>query len=395
VTIVAEPRVQEEARPEPAPSQDPRLRPALLALALGGFAIGTTEFVALGLLPQITDGVHIGLATGSHLVSAYALGVVVGAPLLAALGARFPRRRVLIVLMLAYALANALSAVAPSYGWLLAGRFASGLPHGAFFGVASVVAGDLAGPERRARAVARVLLGLSVANIAGVPLATWLGQTYGWRSAFAAGAGLALLTVVAIRRFVPWTAANGAATIGRELSALRRPQVLFAFAAGAVGGGGMFAIYSYITPILTQRSGVALGVVPLALALLGVGMVVGGLIGGRLMDWRPVPSTFGAFVTMAAIFALFTVASQHAVTALIGVFALGLSLVLPTGLQMRLMDVSKDAQSLGAALNHSAFNVANAIGAWLGGLVLAGGLSFTGMAIFAAAIAYERRAAFR
>jgi DHA1 family inner membrane transport protein len=404
VTVTAQPRTLNAPRPAPA-APDPRLRMALLALALGGFAIGTTEFVALGLLPQITAGVGIGLATGSHLISAYALGVVVGAPLLAALAARFPRRRVLMLFMLAYALANALSAIAPSYGLLVAGRFLSGLPHGAYFGVASLVAADLAGPERRARAVARVLLGLSVANVAGVPLATWIGQVFGWRAAFAAGTALALLTVVAIRRFVPWTPADGRATIRRELTALRRPQVWLAFATGAVGGGGMFAIYSYITPILTDRAGIALSLVPLALALLGVGMVVGGLIGGRLMDWRPIPSTFGAFLAMAAIFALFTVASQHAATALIGVFAIGLSLVLPTGLQMRLMDVSSEAQSLGAALNHSAFNVANALGAWLGGLVLAAGLglaapmwvavglAFAGMAIFAVAIAHERHTA--
>jgi DHA1 family inner membrane transport protein len=402
VTVTTESRTRAPRAPSAQPRR-PALGPALFALALGGFAIGTTEFVAMGLLPQITGGIGISLATGSHLISAYALGVVVGAPLLAALAARFPRRRVLIAFMLAYAVANGLSAVAPTYGLLVAGRFLSGLPHGAYFGVASLVAADLAGPERRARAVARVLLGLSIANVAGVPLATWLGQTLGWRAAFAAGGLLALATAAAVLRFVPWTPANREATMRRELGALRRPQVWLAFATGAIGGGGMFAVYSYITPILTDRAGLQLAVVPLALALLGIGMVAGGLLGGRLMDWRPIPSTFGAFLAMAAIFAAFTVTSLHPVTALATVFLIGTSLMLPTGLQMRLMDVSRDAQTLGAALNHSAFNVANALGAWLGGVVLAAGLgltapmwvavglTFAGMGVFALAVRLERR----
>ena len=378
---------------------------ALVALALGGFAIGTTEFVAMGLLPEIAHGVSVSLPAAGEIISAYALGVVVGAPVLAALAARFPRRTVLIAFMAAYAAGNLLSAFAPSFGLLALSRFVAGLPHGAYFGVAALVAADLAGPERRARAVARVLLGLSVANVIGVPFATWLGQAFGWRSAFVAAAALATLTMLAVWRLVPWTPPNPGATIRREAGALRRPQVLLAVATGAVGGGGLFAIYSYVTPILTDRSGVAGGMVPLVLALLGLGMVAGGLIGGRLVDWRPRGAIFGAFVWMAAVFALFTVTSQSAVTAIPTVFLLGTSLVLPTGLQMRLMDVSAEAQTLGAALNHSAFNTANALGAWIGGLVLAAGLGLTapmwaavgltlaGMGIFAVAVALERRTA--
>jgi DHA1 family inner membrane transport protein len=376
--------------------------PTLAALALGGFAIGTTEFVAMGLLPQIARGVAVSLPAGGHVVSAYALGVVVGAPLLAGLGARLPRRTLLVGLMAAFAAGNLLSALAPTYGFLLAARFVTGLPHGAYFGVAALVAADLAGPERRARAVSRVLLGLSVANVVGVPAATWLGQALGWRAAFAAAAILALLTVASIAAVVPWTAPDRGATLRRELGALRRPQVLLAVATGAVGGGGMFAVYSYITPILTGRTGLPLGAVPVALGVWGLGMVAGSLVGGRLMDWRPVASMLGAFALMAALFALFSVTSLHPVTAIATVFALGLGLVLPTGLQMRLMDVSADAQSLGAALNHSAFNAANALGAWLGGAVLAAGLGLTapmfvavgltlaGMAIFTLALALER-----
>jgi DHA1 family inner membrane transport protein len=376
---------------------------ALAALALGGFAIGTTEFVAMGLLPQIARGVDISVPAGGHVISAYALGVVVGAPLIAAVGARLPRRRLLIGLMAFYAFGNVISALAPSYPLLMAGRFLTGLPHSAYFGVAALVAADLAGAERRGRAVARVMLGLTVANVVGVPFATWLGQAFGWRAAFVAGALLAALTAAAVRRVVPWSAPDRSATVRREFGALRRPQVVLAAATGAIGGGGMFAVYSFISPILTQRSGLPLALVPVALAVWGCGMVVGGLLGGRLVDWRPVATIFGAFLAMAAIFALFALTSMHPVTAIATLFLLGLSIVVPTGLQMRLMDVAGEAQTLAAALNHSAFNAANALGAWLGGVVLAArlgltapmwvavGLTFGGIAVFAVALALERR----
>jgi DHA1 family inner membrane transport protein len=402
----AAPAVDTRAPAPPAPlgpRPRPRLGLALAALALGGFAIGTSEFVAMGLLPQIAAGVNISIPAAGHVVSAYALGVVVGAPVLAGLGARFPRRTLLIALMVAFTAGNVLSALAPSYSMLVGARFLAGFPHGAYFGVASLVAADLAGPERKARAVSRVLLGLSIANVLGVPVATWVGQTFGWRVAFAGAATLAVATAVSVGRLVPWAPADHTATLRRELTALRRPQVLLAVATGAIGGGGMFAVYSYISPILTDRSGLALSAVPVALAIWGLGMVAGNLLGGRLMDWRPVPVMFGVFLLMAAMFALFAVTSAHAVIALPTIFLLGMSVILPTGLQMRLMDVAGDAQTLGAALNHSAFNMANALGAWLGGLVLAAGwgltapmwvgvgLSLAGMAVFAASLGLERR----
>lgn len=360
----------------PAP-ENPHLRLALLALALGGFAIGTTEFVAMGLLPQIAGGVAISIPTAGHVISAYALGVVVGAPVLAGMGAKLPRRTLLVALMVAYALGNVLSAVAPSYATLVGARFLTGLPHGAYFGVASLVAADLAPPGLKARAVSRVLLGLSVANVLGVPVATWLGQTFGWRVAFVGAALLAALTVAGVLRAVPHGPADRAATLRRELTALRRPQVLLAVATGAVGGGGMFAVYSYISPILTGRAGLPLAAVPLVLAVWGCGMVAGNLLAGRLMDWAPKRAMTGAFLAMAALFGTFAITSASPVAAPITVFFLGMSLMLPTGLQMRLMGVAGDAQTLAAALNHSAFNMANALGAWLGGIVLAAGLGLT------------------
>ena len=380
------------------------LRLALAALALGGFAIGTGEFVAMGLLPEVARGIGVSIPTGGHVISAYALGVVVGAPLLAALGAKYPRRRLLVVLMGALVAGNVLSALAPSYEVLVGARFLSGLPHGAFFGVASLVAADLADPSRRATAVARVLLGLSVANVVGVPAATWLGQGLGWRAAFAAVAVLGVLTILGVLRAVPSLAADPHATVKRELGALRRPQVWFALGIGAIGGGGLFAVYTYISPILTDRAGVSSSLVPVALGIVGAGMVAGSLVSGRVVDrLRPVPAMFASLGLMAACFALFAVTSASPVLAVASVFLLGLGVALPTALQVRLMDVAGDAQTLAAALNHSSFNAANALGAWLGGLVLAAGygltapmwvavgLSFAGILLLAVATTVDRR----
>ena len=397
--LLSEPRTRSSSPQDAAPP----LRAALLALALGGFAIGTTEFVAMGLLPQIADGVDISIPTAGHVISAYAVGVVVGAPVLAGLGAKFPRRTLLVALMVAYTLGNLLSAFAPSYATLMGARFLAGLPHGAYFGVASLVAADLAPPGLKARAVSRVLLGLSVANVIGVPAATWIGQGFGWRVAFAVAAVLAAATAASVLRVVPHAPADRAATFKRELTALRRPQVWLAIATGAIGGGGMFAVYSYISPILTDRAGIGLGLVPVVLAIWGAGMVAGNLLAGRLMDWRPHAAMIGAFLAMAIIFGTFAFTSANPVLAPITVFFMGMALMLPTGLQMRLMEVAGDAQTLGAALNHSAFNLANALGAWIGGVVLAAGLGLTapmvvavglalaGMAIFIVSLALERR----
>jgi MFS transporter, DHA1 family, inner membrane transport protein len=355
----------------------PQLPIALLALALGGFAIGTTEFVAMGLLPQVAHGVDVSIPTAGHVISAYALGVVIGAPVLAGLGAKLPRRRLLVALMVAYAVGNVLSALATNYPTLMAARFLTGLPHGAYFGVASLVAADLAPAGMKARAVSRVLLGLSVANVIGVPFATWLGQTFGWRVAFAGAAALAALTAASVLKVLPHTPADGRATMRRELTALQRPQVLLAVATGAIGGGGMFAVYSYISPILTDRAGLGLGVVPLVLAIWGAGMVAGTLAAGRVMDRAPKKAMVFACLAMAAVFGTFAVTSASPVLAPITVFFLGMAVMLPTGLQMRLMNVAGDAQTLAAALNHSSFNIANALGAWLGGVVLAAGLGLT------------------
>ena len=372
--VRARPRLRSRSQ---APTPQQPLLIATLALALGGFAIGTTEFVAMGLLPEIARGVDISVPTAGHVISAYALGVVIGAPVLAGLGAKLPRRKLLVGLMVAYALGNLLSAVATNYPMLMAARFVTGLPHGAYFGVASLVAADLAPAGKKAQAVSRVLLGLGVANVLGVPLATWVGQTFGWRAALLVAAALAAVTALSVLRVVPDTPANAAATMKRELTALKRPQVLLAVATGAIGGGGLFAVYSYISPIMTDRAGLSEAAIPFVLAIWGAGMVVGNIVGGKLMDRAPKRSMVGAMIVMAVLFGTFALTSASPVLATITVFFLGGSMVLPTGLQMRLMATAGDAQTLAAALNHASFNLANAIGAWLGGVVLAAGLGLT------------------
>lgn len=366
------------------PSGD-RLRWALLALALGGFAIGTTEFVTMGLLPQVASGVDVSIPTAGHLISAYALGVVVGAPVIAVLAAKLPRRGLLVALMAAYAVFNLLSAAAGSYSVLLGARFLDGLPHGAYFGVASLVAADLAAPGRRGRAVAGVMLGLSVANVVGVPAATWLGQQVGWRAAYVSTAGIALLTVVLVLALVPSTRGNPHATGRRELQFFRNGQALVTLLAGAVGFGGLFAVYSYIAPTVTDVGGLPESAVPVFTAAFGLGMVAGTWLAGRLAEWSVFGSLLwaglGSGLVMLAVWATAPL-GWLLLPAVFLVTAIGSVLVV--NLQLRLMTVSGEAQTLGAAMNHASLNIANALGAWLGGLVIAAGYGYRAPALVGA-----------
>ena len=360
---------------------------AVLALAMGGFAIGTTEFVTMGLLPQVADGVDVSIPVAGHLISAYALGVVVGAPVLAFFGAKWPRRGLLLALMTAYAVFNALSAVATSYHLLMAARFLDGLPHGAYFGVASLVAASLAAPGRKGRAVAMVMLGLSVANVIGVPAATWLGQHVGWRSAYLAVAALALVTVTLVLAYVPACPGDPQATGRREIKAFSSLQVWLTLLAGAIGFGGMFAVYSYIAPTLTDVGGLSQGAVPVFLLSFGLGMVAGTWLAGELADWSVFRSLLGSAVGSGLVMLLFFLAAPHGWWALPVVFLITtLGSVLVVNLQLRLMDVAGEAQTLGAAMNHASLNVANALGAWLGGLVIAAGYGYRSTALVGVAL---------
>jgi MFS transporter, DHA1 family, inner membrane transport protein len=361
---------------------------AILALVMGGFAIGTTEFMVMGLLPQIADGVAVDIPTAGHLISAYALGVVVGAPVLAVAGARLPRRALLVALMSAYAVANALSALAGSYGLLLLARFVDGVPHGAFFGVASLVAADLARPGRQGRAVAMVMIGLSVANVVGVPGATWLGQHVGWRSAFWVAASLAVLTMALVLAFVPACPGNAEATGRRELRLFAEPQAWLTLLAGAIGFGGMFALYSYIANVVTVVGGLPDGAVPVFLLAFGLGMVAGTWVAGALADWSVFRSLLGSSAAMAVLLVSFGLVAPTGWPALLPAFLVAMvSSVLVVNLQLRLMDVAGDAQTLGAAMNHSSLNIGNAIGAWLGGLVIAAGWGYRAPSFVGAVLA--------
>ena len=372
----------------PAPVRTARYGPAVLALAVGGFAIGTTEFMAMGLLPQIADGVGVSIPTAGHLISAYALGVVVGAPVLAFFGARLPRRGLLVALMAAYAGANALSAIAGSFGLLLFSRFLCGVPHGAFFGVASLVAAGLAPRGREGRAVATVMIGLSVANVLGVPIATWLGQAVGWRAAFWVAAGLALITTALVTVFLPALPGDAAATGRRELALFRSPQAWMTLLAGAIGFGGMFALYSYIAEVVTEVGGLAEGAVPVFLLAFGLGMVAGTWVAGTLADWSVFRSLLGSSLAMALLLALYAVLAPAGWWALVPAFLVAVSSsVLVVNLQLRLMSVAGDAQTLGAAMNHSSLNIGNALGAWVGGLVIAAGWGYRAPALVGVGLA--------
>ena len=390
----------QSAPPTPAPGaatseeQAPALahsRPALaiLALAVGGFTIGTTEFMTMGVLPEIADGVNVSVPSAGHVISAYAIGVVVGVPILAFFGAAVPRRAMLVWLMGAYGAFNLLSAAAPNYEVLTAARFLDGLPHGAFFGVASLVAASLVAPERRGRAIASVMLGLSVANVVGVPLATFLGQQVGWRSTYLLGGLLALLTMAAILAVVPAVPGDPEASGRKEAREFFGSlQVWLTMAVGAVGFGGMFAVYSYIAKTVTEVGGLDKGTVPLFVLALGLGMVAGTWLAGELAAWSVFRSLIGSGVVGIALMLVYYVAAPGGWVLLpVAFLVTATGSVLVVNLQLRLMDVAGGAVTLGAAMNHAALNIANALGAWLGGLVIAAGYGYRAPALVGAGLA--------
>ncbi|MEO3938803.1 MFS transporter [Dermatophilaceae bacterium Soc4.6] len=365
-------------RPDaPAPVSPSRVRLALLALASGGFAIGTTEFVTMGLLPQVAAGTGVDIPTAGHYVSSYAVGVVVGAPLIAVLFAKAPRKLVLLGLMAFFAVANSASGFAHTYGQLMGARFLSGLPHGAFFGIGSVVAASLVPREKRTQAVAMMLIGLGVANVLGVPLTTVLGQSLGWQTPYRVVGVIGALTMVAVALWIPRQPATGEESMRGELKALTRLQVWLALLLGTVGFGGMFATYAYITPTMTELAGFPLGFVPVILGIYGVGQVAGMWVAGRIARYGVMRMMVVSMGLIAVALALFGYAVHVKALAILFALLLGfLPSVLVPLLQTRLMDVARDGQSLAAALKYSTLNIANALGAWLGSIVLAAGLGY-------------------
>lgn len=386
-----------------------RVHPVLvfLALATGGFAIGTTEFSTMSLLPNITLGLGIDETTASHLISAYALGVVVGAPLITVLAAKIARKPLLIGLMLVFAIGNGLSALAPDYGWMLTFRFISGLPHGAYFGLASLMAASIVRPERRTQAVGYVMLGLTLATIIGVPAATWLGAVVSWRWGYWAVALIALTAAVLVTLFAPFQHAHSDAHPLRELSALARPNVWLTLSIGAVGFGGIFSVYTYLTTTLRQITGLSDLWIPFVVSVFGIGMTVGNIVVPRFADRWQMPTAGVTLLWSALSLAMFPLAAPYAWAITLDVFCIGLSVATAAILQTRLMDVAGDAQNLAAALNHVAFNAANALGPLLAGLVLAMGyglgstglvgvgLSCCGLIMWGITFAYDKRLARR
>ncbi|OII34276.1 MFS transporter [Plantibacter sp. MMLR14_011] len=363
-----------------------RVRLAILALAVGAFGIGTTEFVAMGLLPNIATDLLPELAARSQeqanaqaawLITAYALGVVVGAPTIAALVARYRRKTVLLWLGVAFTVGTLASAVLPSFGLVLLARFVAALPHGAYFGMAALVAASLMGPGKRGKGVALVMTGLTIANVVGVPFATWVGQEFGWRSAYLIVTGIFALATVTIWFAVPVQAGNPQQTMRRELRVFRRGQVWFVLGFGSIGFGGLFAVYSYLAPLVTEVAGEAATLVPWALATMGVGMTIGNLVGGHLADRGVRRALIVFFALMIVVLTALALTATWTPTMFLFVFAVGFaSQGLGPAIQTRLMDVAGDSQSLAAALNHSALNIGNALGAFLGGVVIAGGLGY-------------------
>lgn len=350
---------------------------ATLALAVGGFGIGTGEFAMMGLMPEVGRNLGVSEPEVGHLISAYALGVVVGAPLLAVLAARMPRRRLLLMLMLMFAAGNFASVLVPGYLPVLVMRFVSGLPHGAYFGVAALVAASMVAPNRRGQAIGRVMLGLTTAALIGNPLATWLGQGLGWRAAFASVGAIGLVTWLLVRAWVPEPHNLKISSPMQELGGLRREQVWMTLAIGAIGFGGMFAVFSYVAPTLGQVTGLGASWVPVALAVFGAGMIVGNIAGGWLADRALMPAIAIVLTWSVLVLGLFPFTAPHPWLMFLNIFFVGSTVALANPLQIRLMDVAADAQTLAASLNHSAFNAANALGAFLGGWAINQGYGWT------------------
>lgn len=351
---------------------------ALLALAIGAFGIGTTEFVIMGLLPEVAADFQVSIPTAGFLVTGYALGVVIGAPLMTLLGTRVSRKRMLMILMALFVIGNVVSATAPVFGVMLAGRVVASLAHGAFFGIGSVVAADLVAPHKKAGAIAMMFTGLTVANVVGVPLGTYIGQSVGWRSTFFVVAALGVIGLLGVARLVPDQPRPEGVRLRHELAAFRNVQVLLAMAMTVLGFGGVFAAITYITPMMTEIAGYSASSVTWLLVLFGLGMVGGNLLGGKFADRRLMPLLFVSLGGLAVVLSLFTLTAHNKIAAAVTIFLIGgLGFATVPPLQKRVLDQAAGAPTLASAVNIGAFNLGNALSAWLGGMVIAAGLGYT------------------
>lgn len=348
---------------------------ALLALTAGAFGIGTTEFVLMGLLTQVAADLQVSIAAAGLLISGYALGVAVGAPVLTIATRRLPRKTVLLALMAIFTLGNLACALAPSYGWLMAARVVTALAHGTFFGVGAVVATGLVPAERRASAIAIMFTGLTAATVLGVPAGAWLGLAFGWRATFWAVTLIGLLALAVLAAFVPRSPVEAPAPLRDELAVLARPQVLLGLAMTVVGYAGVFAVFTYVQPLLTQRTGLSDGAVSAVLLLFGGGMAAGNLLGGRLADRGAMPAVLGTLAALTLVLASMQFVIGTPVTAVVFFGVLGVaSFATVAPLQLRVLEKAHGAgQNLASSLNIAAFNLGNAIGAWVGGVTIVHG----------------------
>ncbi|MGX9719191.1 MFS transporter [Stenotrophomonas acidaminiphila] len=361
---------------------------ALFALAIGAFAIGTTEFTPMGLLPVIADGVQVGIPTAGMLVSAYAIGVMAGAPVMTLLFSRFGKRAALMWLMVLFTVGNLLSASAPGYTTLLLSRLVTSLNHGAFFGIGAVVAASVVPKDRQASAIATMFMGLTIANIGGVPAATWIGQQVGWRLAFGGTAVLGLVTIAALWLALPKGEPGTRPDVRRELKVLARPEVLLAMGTTVLGAGAMFALYTYVAPVLAEITHASPGFVAFALVLIGIGFTLGNSIGGRLADWSLDGATKLILGVLALVMAVLPLVMTTHVGAAIGLVVWGAAAfgIVPP-VQMRVMQAAAQAPGLASSVNVGAFNLGNAVGAALGGAVIGQGLGYAAVPLAGAALA--------
>ncbi|MPT24993.1 MAG: MFS transporter [Starkeya sp.] len=349
----------------------------LLALAMASFGIGTTEFVIMGLLPEVAADLSVSIPAAGLLVTGYALGVVVGAPIVAIITNSLPRKGTLIGLASMFVLGNFLCAIAPDYWFLMGARVVTAFCHGAFFGIGAVVAANLVPPNQRASAIALMFAGLTLANVLGVPLGTALGQAAGWRSTFWAVVLIGILAVSAIALWVPRDIPHASGNILREFAVLKRPQVILTMLMSVLASASLFSVFTYIAPLLRDVTGFSPHAVTYVLLLFGVGITIGNLLGGKLADWRLMPSLMASFIGLAAVLVAFVFLSGFAAATVATVFVWGILVfaVVPP-IQMRVVDAAEGAPNLASTLNQGAFNLGNAAGAWIGGAAITFGISY-------------------
>ncbi|NOV03695.1 MFS transporter [Paenibacillus planticolens] len=356
--------IREHAAKEPFPI-------SILSLTVGAFAIGMTEFVIMGLLPNVAADLHVSISSAGQLITMYALGVAIGAPILTVLTQGIPQKKLLCLLMLLFILGNGISVIAPSYAVLMGARVITALTHGTFFGVGAVIASNLVRPDKRAGAVSIMMAGLTIANIIGVPLGTFIGQHMGWRSSFGAISIMGIAALIGILIFIPQIRHDKPVSIAAQITALAKPKLLLYLLIGALGNAGLFAVFTYITPLLVQVTGFAENSVSWILVLFGCGVTLGNIVGGKLADWKLMPSILGLYFAICVILTLFTFSIYSPTAAVVTIFLWGAaSFAVFPGLQVRIMSLAKAAPALASTSSHSAGNLGNASGAFIGGWVI-------------------------